>query len=349
MKLSIITINYNNLAGLKKTVDSVLSQTWRDFEWIIVDGGSTDGSKEYIETLAQSLSKGTAIDSVQWYVEHFSLPGFTAENLKEQQLEETLEYSSSIDNRPSPINHRQSSIANRQSPIDNSSQRFLWCSEPDKGVYNAMNKGIAVAHGEYLNFMNSGDCFYSLETLEKVFKEAFISDIIYGDWIQVYEDHINKEHFSDIAGIYSLEKKNICQQSIFVKTIILQSKGFDESYRLYADWKRWIQCALEFRSFHYVPFVVCYYDMSGISSSDSGCSAEKERIRNEVYSHMIRNTCNALDYYNNTRSLVRLRALLDRGGLPADIMKSILKIFDYIFCKIDFKKNAIVGEKNCRK
>lgn len=49
MKLSIITINYNNLNGLKKTVDSVLSQTWRDFEWIIIDGGSTDGSKEFIE------------------------------------------------------------------------------------------------------------------------------------------------------------------------------------------------------------------------------------------------------------------------------------------------------------
>lgn len=54
MRLSIITINLNNLDGLKKTIDSIMSQTWRDFEWIIVDGGSTDGSKELIEELASN-------------------------------------------------------------------------------------------------------------------------------------------------------------------------------------------------------------------------------------------------------------------------------------------------------
>ena len=49
MKLSIITINYNNLQGLEKTYNSVVSQTWQDFEWIVIDGGSTDGSKEFLE------------------------------------------------------------------------------------------------------------------------------------------------------------------------------------------------------------------------------------------------------------------------------------------------------------
>ena len=51
LKLSIITINYNNFSGLRKTVDSVMSQTWRGFEWIIIDGGSNDGSKEFIESI----------------------------------------------------------------------------------------------------------------------------------------------------------------------------------------------------------------------------------------------------------------------------------------------------------
>ena len=51
MKLSIITINFNNLDGLKKTSESILAQIWRDFEWIIIDGGSNDGSKEFIESI----------------------------------------------------------------------------------------------------------------------------------------------------------------------------------------------------------------------------------------------------------------------------------------------------------
>ena len=90
MKLSIITINFNNLAGLKKTADSVISQTWKEFEWIIIDGGSTDGSKEFIVSLNDDLNR----------------------------------------NGWNPITY--------------------WCSEPDKGIYNAMNKGIGKAKGEYL-------------------------------------------------------------------------------------------------------------------------------------------------------------------------------------------------------
>ena len=102
MKVTVITINYNNLHGLKRTIPSVLSQTCDDFEYIVVDGGSTDGSKEYIES---------------------------------------------------------------QKGIDQ------WVSEKDKGIYNAMNKGISMAHGEYCIFMNSGDHFFSTYSLENAYKE----------------------------------------------------------------------------------------------------------------------------------------------------------------------------------
>jgi glycosyltransferase involved in cell wall biosynthesis len=90
MKLTIITINYNNKEGLVKTFDSVRVQTWKDFEFIVIDGGSTDGCKELIEQ-----------------------------------------------------NH----------------QINYWVSEKDSGVYNAMNKGIRKATGDYVIFMNSGDFF----------------------------------------------------------------------------------------------------------------------------------------------------------------------------------------------
>lgn len=123
MKLSIITVNYNNFDGLKKTAESILTQTWRDFEWIIIDGASTDGSREYIVDLNENLNK----------------------------------------NGWNPISY--------------------WCSEPDKGIYNAMNKGIVKAKGDYLNFMNSGDGFYESDTLRKIYLYIVKgnSDVYYGD------------------------------------------------------------------------------------------------------------------------------------------------------------------------
>ena len=121
MKLSIITVNLNNRDGLQKTIDSVICQTFRDFEWIVIDGGSTDGSKELIEQ----------------YADHFA----------------------------------------------------YWVSEPDKGIYNAMNKGIKVAKGEYLQFLNSGDSLWNETTLQGVV--PFFSgttDIFYGDVAIMKED-----------------------------------------------------------------------------------------------------------------------------------------------------------------
>lgn len=112
MKLSIITVNLNNLEGLKRTYESVVCQTFTDYEWIVIDGGSTDGSREFIE-----------------------------------QHQDKFAY---------------------------------WCSEPDKGIYNAMNKGIIHAQGEYLNFMNSGDCLACEETLARVLVPNHTEDIIYG-------------------------------------------------------------------------------------------------------------------------------------------------------------------------
>ena len=107
MKLSIITVNLNNRDGLQKTIDSVVSQTFKDYEWIVIDGGSTDGSKELIEQ----------------YADHFT----------------------------------------------------DWVSEPDKGIYNAMNKGIGMASGEYIQFLNSGDSLVSGHVVDQM-SEALVNN-----------------------------------------------------------------------------------------------------------------------------------------------------------------------------
>ena len=102
MILTIITINYNNAAGLEKTMQSVLTQTCGDFEYIVVDGGSKDGSTDVIKRFEK---------------------GFGG--------------------------------------------RLCWTSEPDNGIYNAMNKGIVKASGEYLEFLNSGDCLVDDNVVER--------------------------------------------------------------------------------------------------------------------------------------------------------------------------------------
>ena len=117
MKLSIVTINYNNHDGLQRTIDSVIRQTWKDFEWIVIDGGSTDGSKELIEQNQQYIS--------------------------------------------------------------------YWCSEPDDGMYYAMNKGIVLSSGDWILILNSGDYLYSSVTLQEVLKDTSENvDVIYGNSVE---------------------------------------------------------------------------------------------------------------------------------------------------------------------
>ena len=101
--LTIITVNLNNREGLQRTIDSVVEQTFTDYEWIVIDGGSTDGSRELIEQ----------------YADHFT---------------------------------------------------YL-VSEPDKGIYNAMNKGIAHAKSDWLQFLNSGDWLTEKDVLNNVFSQ----------------------------------------------------------------------------------------------------------------------------------------------------------------------------------
>ena len=132
--VSIITINRNNLVGLRRTIASVLSQTWKEFEYIVIDGDSSDGSDEFIRT------KDSLIDK--------------------------------------------------------------WISEPDTGIYNAMNKGIKMASGEYLLFLNSGDELYSSNILEQNKDDIKEVDLVYFNiqmisddkaYIHKYPDKLNFE------------------------------------------------------------------------------------------------------------------------------------------------------------
>lgn len=205
MKLSIITINYNNKAGLEKTIESVMLQTWRDFEWIIIDGGSTDGSKDVIENLASKS---------------------------------------------------QSNIS-------------YWCSEPDRGIYNALNKGTNQAKGEYLNFMNSGDSFSSCQVLEKIFVQEQNEDILYGDAYYLNEDGSKsfKEFPDNVGLIYFLNLGWINHQASFTKRTLFSQEGYDEGYKIVADTDFFFRQAIKGCSFKKIDLVIADFDYGGASYS----------------------------------------------------------------------------------
>lgn len=200
MRLSIVTINYNNYDGLKKTFESVVSQSFKDYEWIVIDGGSTDGSKELLEA-NQSL--------------------FT-----------------------------------------------YWCSEHDKGIYNAINKGLAHAKGDYVQFLNSGDWLYESTTLEKAFGQIDNkNDIYYGDMVQVnVGNRLNPITYQDELGFFFFPYNNICHQATFYRRSVFDNNLYDESFSLVSDWAMNLNLLFKGCTFKHLKQFVVYYDNQGRSS-----------------------------------------------------------------------------------
>ena len=123
-----------------------------------------------------------------------------------------------------------------------------------------MNKGIAKAKGEYMNFMNSGDYFYDEYTLEKVFSQGLVADLVYGDWIRMYPDHEKYMKAPNIGFYITVFFENVCHQAMFIKSDILRYKGYDDNMHILADWKRWIEMSLEGQTFKYVPLPICRFE-----------------------------------------------------------------------------------------
>ena len=179
-KLSIITINYNNLEGLKKTVTSVVNQTWQDFEYIIIDGGSTDGSAAYIESQSKQID--------------------------------------------------------------------YWVSEPDKGIYNAMNKGISRASGEYLLFLNSGDELFSNSVLIENYEEFHTEEIIYFDINQVYKDRTNIFSYPSILDYTVFLNYTIGHPTTLIMRSLFYKFGFyDEGFKIVSDWKFFFMVIIKYQ------------------------------------------------------------------------------------------------------
>lgn len=226
MKLSIITVNLNNRSGLKKTIQSVIHQTFTDYEWIVIDGASTDGSVELIK-----------------------------------QYSYLFKY---------------------------------WISEPDNGVYQAMNKGVSYAKGEYVQFLNSGDWLYDSNTLSQVFSKHRTSDILYGDVINVINGKYSPHKFPNKVDFYYFINQFINHQATFIKGDIYRSHRFEESLKIYADWDLCMALLFEEAVFEHINQYIVYYDCDGISSHiTKEHIIEHEKILNQyVYRYVNSNIIN---------------------------------------------------------
>jgi glycosyltransferase involved in cell wall biosynthesis len=238
MKLSIITINYNNAEGLRKTMESVLTQTYHDFEYIIVDGGSSDGSVPIVKAYEERI------------------------------------------------------IANR---VNNQTQFPLisWVSEHDNGIYDAMNRGIRKAKGEYTLMLNSGDYLLDECVLERIMPELDGTDIVQGNNIEERsgKTYRNRGYGKSDIDFFDVMKGHFLHQSSFCKRDLFERYGyFDESYKMSGDTKFFMTClGKNDASFKYIDIDVANYDLSGISAEKTGKWAqlraeEHARLMKELYS-----------------------------------------------------------------
>ena len=256
MTLSIITINYNNAEGLRKTLASVASQTYVDIEHIIVDGGSTDESVEIIREYADS--------------EAIRLEGYKA----------IRQENSNADNLALSPNHLITS-----SPI-------IWISEKDRGIYDAQNKGIRLAHGEYCYFLNAGDTFCADDVLERMFSpNSLISssphhlpDILYGNEIIVDGNGQRVGIARGVANPSFVDLYNSCMkhQASFIRRELFEQYGmYDDTMRICADFD-WFFRVIAFHddvTLQYKDVDIAYFENTGLSyHAPELCAKERQQI-----------------------------------------------------------------------
>lgn len=267
-KLSIITICYNE-PNLEQTCESIVNQTWQDFEWIVIDGGSNKETLDVFEKYKHRIDK--------------------------------------------------------------------FVSEPDNGIYNACNKGIKLATGKYLNFMNAGDSFYHNEIL-KIFNfisETNNSDIYYGECalglnklnksITNYPNKITSEYF-----ILS----NICTQGMFIaKELFEFFGGFNENYKVCADYEKWLQFFTNQKVFEYLPIVIANYDLNGISSNKKTRNiTNNERL--EIRSHFFP----AKDIVKAEKSIKTKYSFLEQLLSIKNSVTGSHKIITFLGCHLKIKR-----------
>ena len=242
-KLSIITINLNNAEGLEKTICSVINQTYSDFEYIVIDGGSTDGSLDVIKKYADKLSH--------------------------------------------------------------------WVSEPDAGIYNAMNKGIRKAGGKYCQFLNSGDWLVGSDVTERMLKDMPECAIYYGNMIKIKkgENEVDKGFKGKPITLVDMFCGTINHSPAYIRRDLFDKYGlYDETLKIGADWKFYlIAVGLNDELVAYRDVNVTIFDMKGISSLNPDLFIEERQsvVRDLINKNILRDLEEFASFRDTFRRLSR--------------------------------------------
>ena len=215
MKVSVVTVTYNAEKVLAKTMESVLAQTCHDYEYLIVDGKSTDGTMDIVRDFQDRVSKG-----------EFGIQ----------------------------------------------TEQYRWISEPDKGLYDAMNKAMGLAKGDFVWFINAGDKVYSTNTLQKVVDAIDHNpeaDVVYGQTVIIDENDevLGERHRIAPANLNKkslLDGLVVCHQSVLVRRSM--APQYDLGYKLTADYDWMCRVLDASRKNVYIDDYLSKFQTAGLSS-----------------------------------------------------------------------------------
>lgn len=204
LKITVVTVCYNAVETIERTLLSVLGQTYPNIEYIIIDGGSTDGTVDIIKKYADRLA--------------------------------------------------------------------YWVSEPDKGIYDAMNKGILRATGDYINFMNAGDLYVSPTTISDLFKHHTDEEILYGNIIRCFNKYKERTNGIIVENplVIDFINNTIHHQAAFISKNLFNRYGlYSSDYKLMSDWKFFFEVvAIAHEKIKYINQDIAYFYMDGASSNN---------------------------------------------------------------------------------
>lgn len=257
MKISIITINYNNAEGLRQTLKSIKAQSCKDYELLLIDGNSNDNSIEIIKEFG-----------------------------------------------------------------------YEYVSEPDNGPFDAMNKGIKKATGDYCIFMNSGDSFYDDFVLESFIKLHPTKDIYTGiaaehinniitNWYPAAEEELSMRFFY---------RHTLSHQASFIKTSIMKNNLYDTNYKIVSDWLFFLKTLLlQNVTYEPLPFIVCNYMDGGISRVENKAFMERESALSQLFGQRI-----IRDFHTMQYGINEWDAIAKRVDPYSKIGKLIMKMTKYM-------------------
>ncbi len=259
--ISVITINFNNAAGLEKTISSVVSQSFQDFEFLIIDGNSSDNS----------------IDIVK---------------------------------QTSRVNY--------------------WVSEKDNGIYDAQNKGIKHAKGDYLLFLNSGDTLFNVDVFQSLsdFSNEKKCGIIYGN-TNVINEYKNNNILCppEKLDLNYLFRHNINHQACFIKRTLFDKYGlYNLKYKICADFDFFFKVFIDAsETYCYHNYTVCNYEIGGLSSNKENYDLVVSEKQSILKNYLPVNVYNAK--YKSYRSEIPLKY-----RIFSKIYK--IPILNYLFKKV---------------